>query len=201
MQHIWMLNKFEKQDLVIKLLNEGKTIRQIAAEAHISFKGIGVIARKLKGETETESSSPKSLETHALILFAEGKDQVEVAIALDIPTTKVSDIYEEYLRLNRIEELVQVYGKIKYNLPKFLKLFDVMNDSGLSVDDFVTAIDHIYQLPTIEQRRDKLLSDINMLTNKKSVLTKNLEYLGRVAGATNNKITNNSTMHYTGSSY
>ncbi len=196
-----MLNKFEKEDLVSKLLDEGKTIRQIAGEAHISFKDIGAIARKSKGERETESSSPKSLETHALILFAEGKNQVEVAIALDIPTTKVSDIYEEYLRLNRMEEFVEVYEKIKYNLPKFLKLFDAMIDSEMSVDDFVMALDHIHELPYIEQHRDELLSDINMLTNKKSVLTKNLEYLGRVAGATNSKITNNSTMHYTGSSY
>jgi len=53
MRHIWMLNKFEKEELVIKLLNEGKTIRQIAAEAHISFSDIGAIARKSKGETET----------------------------------------------------------------------------------------------------------------------------------------------------
>ena len=138
---IWlMLNKFEKQGLVMKLLNEGKTIRQIAAEAHISFKDIGTITRKSKGETETESSSPKSLETHALILFAEGKNQVEVAISLDIPTTKVSDIYEEYLRLNRMEELIEVYEKIKYNLPEFLILFDAMTDSDMSVDDFVMAL-------------------------------------------------------------
>lgn len=194
-----MLNKFEKEEFVIKLLNEGRTIRQIATEAHISFRDIGAIARKSKGEKEIESSSPKSLETHALILFAEGKNQVEVAIALDIPTNKVSDIYEEYLRLQNMETLVNAYEEIKYDLPKFLKLFDVTNDSGLSVDDFVTAIDHIYHLPIIEQRRDKLLSEINMLTNKKSALTKNLEYLGRVAGAMN-RIPKN-TMHHTGSSY
>lgn len=153
MRHIWMLNKFEKEELVIKLLNEGKTIRQIAAEAHISFSDIGAIARKSKGEMETQSSSPKSLETNALILFAEGKNQVEVAIALDIPTTKVSDIYEEYLRLNGMEELSEVYGKIKYSLPKFLKLFDAMTYSDMSVDDFVMGIDHIHELPYIELRR------------------------------------------------
>ena len=43
-------------------------------------------ARKLKRETEIqqESSTPKSLETQALILLAEGRNQVDVAIALDI---------------------------------------------------------------------------------------------------------------------
>ena len=195
-----MLNKFEKGQLVIKLLNEGKTIREIAAEAHISFGDIGEIARKLQGEP-IEESSTKSLGTNALILFAEGKDQVEVAIALDIPTTKVSDLYEEYLRLQNMEALVIAYEEIKYNLPKFLKLFEAMNDSGLSVDDFVSAIDHIYQLPVIEQRRDNLATEIEILTNKKSVLSKNLEYLGRIAVATTNKINSNNAMCYAGSSY
>jgi len=63
-----MINKFEKEALVIKLLNEGKTIKQIATEAHISFKDIGGISRKLRGETE-DSSSPKSLETLLVTLF------------------------------------------------------------------------------------------------------------------------------------
>jgi predicted XRE-type DNA-binding protein len=174
-----MINKFEKEALVIRLLNEGKTIREIATEAHISFKDIGGIARKLKGETEIqqESSTPKSLETQALILFAEGRNQVEVAIALDISTSKVSDIYEEYLRLNSIEDLIEVYEKIKYSLPKFLKLFDAMTCSDMSVEDFVLALSHIHELPYIEQRRDKLLKGIEALTRQTSVFSKNLEYI------------------------
>lgn len=69
-----MLNKFEKEDLVIKLLNEGRTIRDIAKQAHISFRQIGEISRKVKAEIETQAqpTNPKSLQTQALILFAEG---------------------------------------------------------------------------------------------------------------------------------
>ena len=94
-----------------------------------------------------------------------------------MPTTKVSDIYEEYLRLNRTEELVEVYGKIKYNLPKFLKLFYTMTDSKMSVDDFVMALEHISELPCIEQRRDKLLKGIEALTRQTLAFSKNLEYI------------------------
>ena len=78
-----MLNKFEKEELVVKLLNEGRTIRQIAAEAHISFKDIGLITRKLNGDVK-KPSSLKSIETQALFLFAEGKSQIDVATELDI---------------------------------------------------------------------------------------------------------------------
>ena len=55
MQIPLVLNKFEKESLAIKLLNEGRTFRQIATEVHISFKDIGVIARKLNGETEVHA--------------------------------------------------------------------------------------------------------------------------------------------------
>ena len=85
-------------------------------------------------------------------------------------------------------KLVNAYEKIKYNLPKFLKLFDAIINSGFTGDDFVSAIDHIYQLPIVEQRRNRLAIEIDILTSKKYELTKNLEYLGRIARATNNKI-------------
>ena len=51
-----MLNKFEKEHLVIKLLTEGMTTREIAKEVHISFRQIGGITSKLKGETKENSS-------------------------------------------------------------------------------------------------------------------------------------------------
>ena len=62
-----MLNKFEKEELVIKLLNEGKTLKRIAAEVHISFKDIGKVSRKLRGETKEEVSAHRqSLWKHVL---------------------------------------------------------------------------------------------------------------------------------------
>jgi hypothetical protein len=44
-----VLNKSEKEKLVIRLHQEGKTIRQIAAAAHLSFTDIGSIIRKIDG--------------------------------------------------------------------------------------------------------------------------------------------------------
>ena len=44
-----ILNKQEKEQLVIKLHQEGKTIRQIASVAHLSFSDIGSIIRKIDG--------------------------------------------------------------------------------------------------------------------------------------------------------
>jgi hypothetical protein len=43
------LNKQEKEKLVVKLHQEGKTIRQIAHEARASFTDVGKIIRKING--------------------------------------------------------------------------------------------------------------------------------------------------------
>jgi hypothetical protein len=44
-----VLNRQDKEELVIRLHQEGKTIRQIAAAAHLSFTDIGSIIRKIDG--------------------------------------------------------------------------------------------------------------------------------------------------------
>ena len=44
-----MLNKYEKEELVIQMHHEGKTLRDIAAAAHPSFGNIGKIIRKIGG--------------------------------------------------------------------------------------------------------------------------------------------------------
>lgn len=46
-----MLSKFEKETLVIKLLDEGLTVREIAKEAHVSPETIGEIKRRTLGES------------------------------------------------------------------------------------------------------------------------------------------------------
>ena len=44
-----VLNRRDKEQLVIKLHQEGKTIREIASSAHMSFTDIGEIIRKIDG--------------------------------------------------------------------------------------------------------------------------------------------------------
>ena len=44
-----LLNRRDKEQLVIKLHQEGKTIREIASVAHLSFSNIGTIIRRADG--------------------------------------------------------------------------------------------------------------------------------------------------------
>jgi transposase len=95
-----VLNKKEKEQLVIKLYQDGKPIREIAQQAHLSFGTIDKIIRRLNGEENNEAISSdmnnKSKATQALNLFLHGKRPVEVAIELDLSSTEVENILQEY---------------------------------------------------------------------------------------------------------
>jgi hypothetical protein len=79
-----VLNRQDKEQLVIELHSQGKNIRQIAVAAHLSFGDIGMIIRKLDGrESQDEIAGNKdvknkSRETKALWLFSNGKNLLKL---------------------------------------------------------------------------------------------------------------------------
>jgi len=60
---VQVLNNNEKEQLVIKLHQDGKTIRDIASIAHMSFSDIGKIIKRIDGDDDMGSNlSNKSKE-------------------------------------------------------------------------------------------------------------------------------------------
>jgi hypothetical protein len=129
-----ILNRRDKEHLVIKLHQEGKTIRDIASAAHMSFGDIGKIINRIDGRDNDDGVEAKidiknkSRETKALWLFSNGKKPIEVAVELDLTASEVHEIQEEYWALNDLHELAFVYGEIKTFLPSFLKLFHCLKE-------------------------------------------------------------------------
>ena len=89
----WFIQQGRKRQDVIQLYKEGRTVRDIAKQLHMSFGDIGTIIRKVKTEVEREAGhineeeiddQAKSEESQAFKLFSEGKTPVQVVIALDI---------------------------------------------------------------------------------------------------------------------
>jgi hypothetical protein len=116
-----ILNRRDKEQLVIELHSQGKTIRQIAATAHLSFTDIGNIIKKIDGrDSGTKDIKNKSKDTQALFLFSCGKKPIEVAVELDLTASEIHDIQEEYWALNDLHELAFVYNEIRAYLPSFL---------------------------------------------------------------------------------
>jgi hypothetical protein len=81
-----MLSRTEREQRVIELYQQGKTIREIAHEVHMSFGDIGDIVRKVTGpEDDNNNNNNIPLATlykdsQAFALFSDGKKPIEVAI-------------------------------------------------------------------------------------------------------------------------
>ena len=114
-----ILNKKEKEELVVKLHQENKTVRQIAEKVHMSFKDIGVIIRRIDGQASDDDDinlGNRSKATKALWLFESGKRPIDVAIQLDIPYDEVTELQQEFWALNQLYELPLLYQELKYRL-------------------------------------------------------------------------------------
>jgi hypothetical protein len=127
-----VLNKYDKEQLVIKMHMEGKTLREIASAAHMSFGDIKKIIQSVNGEVDDIDLSNKSKATQEMFLFKNGKKPIDVAIELDLPVSEVYDLQQEFLALNQLYELPLVYYEIRNHLPLFLRLFHAMKKNRLN---------------------------------------------------------------------
>jgi DNA-binding NarL/FixJ family response regulator len=118
-----VLTRQEKEKLVIDLYNQGMTIRDIAKELRISFRDIGVILKRASGEIEEKQEKEKpslSPSSQAYRLFSEGKELIEVAIALNLSESETTKYYEEYLNLKQMDDLQRIYEEIGPGIMHFL---------------------------------------------------------------------------------
>ena len=91
------MTRQERERLVINLYNQGKTFREIAKEARMSFRDIGAVlnnadeAQQRKGQEQ--DNQQLSLATQAQKLFSEGKRSLDVAIELNLREPEVTKLY------------------------------------------------------------------------------------------------------------
>jgi hypothetical protein len=185
-----VLNKFEKEELVIKMHQEGKTLREIAKAAHLSFSDIGKIIRKIDGLTDDDSKdsndvnlSSKSTSTQALYLFEHGKKPIDIAIQLDIPYDEVEDLFQEYWALKNLYDLAFLFMGIKTELTPFLKLYRLLKKNKMLGEKHVLKFIKYANddLPALEYRCHQLGSaavELNItkkqLANEVAALSSNV---------------------------
>lgn len=138
-----LLSKKDKEKLVIKLANEGKTTREIAKEVHISLKSIGQILNKVTGDDEAEKEQrlkDKSECARAFKMFKDGLPLEDVAIELDVESPTVLCYYEDYLKLVNMGRLVIIYKELKDDLPLFLRLYRRIKKERLNKPQIVQLL-------------------------------------------------------------
>ena len=70
--------------------------------------------------------------TKAIRLFSQGKSPAEVVIELDVPGSRVQQLYTEYWKLIQMHELNSIYREIKDSIGSFLKLYRLARKEGIT---------------------------------------------------------------------
>jgi transposase len=183
----WLLNNEEKEEYVIRLCKENKSFREIAKIMHMSFRDIGAIINKWKEQERgqldgNDDIKSKSKTTQAIKLFSEGKNSVDVVIALDLPADQVRAIYRQYWDLKHMYELGQIYDEAEYDLPKLLRLHKIVKDLGMEERDVINVLELAKnnQLEYLQWKVEYLRNDVDMLEVQKAKCTNDILKLSRI---------------------
>lgn len=166
------MNKKEKEQLVIKLHQESKTIREIASAAHMSFSDIKKIIGRIDGNAGDTDLRSRSKATQAMNLFKTGKKPIDVAIELDLPESEVNDLQQEYWALIQLYELPLVYQELKNDMDSFLELFKLLKKNKMLGEKHISKILRYagYDLPLLENKIRELRSNVIELEFRKKDL-------------------------------
>jgi hypothetical protein len=170
------MTRAQKEQYVIELYKQDKTTREIAQLAHMSFRDIGAITNgyrqeieRVKGHVEERNDHDiKSKSTQAIKLFSEGKDFVDVVIALDLPPDEVREMYRQFLELKNMHKLVEVYDEMENYLPSLLELFRIIESRGINKNDIIDVLKIINtgQLPYLQKKVANLTDGVDWLENE-----------------------------------
>src|SRR5919106_876044 len=202
-----IMTRQERERLVVDLYNQGKTIREIAKEARMSFRDIGVILNKViekqaeeqgikqnnnnsGGKIQEEEQQHLSLSAQAYKLFSEGKTPLEVAIALNLRESEATKFYREYWKLKQLHNLNTVYEELKGDIEPFLKLHKLSKAKGMGVKQVVNLLQIANNdLPAVEKRFKRLRNDVNMLQFRRRTDERSLYQLNNQIASTTKLLT------------
>jgi hypothetical protein len=181
-----IITRQERERLVLELYNQGKTIREIAKEARMSFRDIKVILDKvIEEKTEEQEQQHLSLSAQAYKLFSDRKTPLEVAIELNLEESEATKFYREYWKLKQLHNLNMVYEELKGDIDPFLTLYKLAKRKGIGVRHVVDILAIANNdLPAIEERVKTLRNDINMLQFQKHREERNLYQLNNQVTST-----------------
>lgn len=160
------MNREEKHQLVVKLFNEGKTMREIAKQAHMSFGDIGAIIKKINEESEPKIKK-KSQEAQALQVFRKGKNPVDVAITLDLPPSDTAEIYKQFWKLKGLHNLLELFETINHDTSFLTRVNDVVKKYDLTKKDIINIVNFADEYNFLEEEIQELREQFNDLLRER----------------------------------
>jgi transposase-like protein len=147
-----VLSREEKEKMVLDLYyNKDYTYKQLTRELRMSPNQIREIIKRHEEKNDAIANKKKelSLSSKAYKLFYEGKNNVEVAIMLDLPQEQVTQFRLEYWRLQNQDEFESLYMLTKGKVSVLWKIYkELVVIGGMSIEEAANVIStgHMYQL-------------------------------------------------------
>ena len=172
-----LLNKFEKRDLILWLLKEGKTYREICHIAHVSPRDVKPIAKEYERKKRLETNiriekkiqtKKPSLSSQAFILYQEGKKISEVKVLLDIPFKKAMIYWVQYLKSFRMFECFEFYQECQNDLPSLLSINNFIKRNNIDGKNIVNVLRTANDIINLNQMVSNLKVEIEKLKQNKN---------------------------------
>src|SRR5918999_1735458 len=131
--------------------NKGYTYKQLTRELRMSPNQLSEIIKRHEEKNDAKANKKKelSLSSQAYKLFYEGKNNVEVAIKLDLPQEQITQFRLEYWRLQNQDKLESLYMLAKGKVSILWKIYnELIIVGGMSIEEVGSVIStgHMYQL-------------------------------------------------------
>ena len=151
-----MMNKKQKEALVLALAEKGATYREITKKAGVSPNTIKAVLNKA-GLDESSSISSRAFE-----FYVQQKTPVEVAIELNLEAEKAINYYHQYLMLLGITEFTRAYLQVKNILWSFVNLAKLVQNAKIGEGEIVELLKIANgYLPRIRLEYDRVKEELN----------------------------------------
>jgi hypothetical protein len=155
-----LLSRADKENRVIELHKESKSIREIAAEVHMGFSDISSIIHS-HFEPENVKSTPSKFSA-AVKLFKKGAKPSDVVIKLDLTADEAEKFYMDFWRLERMHPMYRIYQENKSAIPNLLRLDKLLKKNGVSPKMYGEVIDFIEKQIFREEDDQKSLPNVQV---------------------------------------
>jgi AraC-like DNA-binding protein len=166
------ISKDRKKCVIDLYFNQHKTYAEIAEIEHISPRDIHTIIKEELARRQKYKDQQQSAEAYRL--FSEGKTRVQVAIELNLPASKVSKLYIDYLKLRGLDKLNTIYKETNGKIWPFWKLYkELIKKRHMSIEKVANVVEiAIDKLPYMEslyiqakEEAEKMQRTIQRLAN------------------------------------
>jgi len=155
--NIRMMNKKQKEALVLALAERGKTYREIAKEAGVSPNTIKAVLSKAGLDQNT------SMASRVFEFYSQQKtpSSLEAAIKLDLESDKAIRYHQEYFMLLGCTEFTKIYLQIKDNPWPYVNLARLVHNARMD-DGEITELLKIASghLPLVRLEYDRVKAEL-----------------------------------------